>query len=137
MTLRLEGYFQNMDNLLKLPVLKVVNPVLKKYLTKEHIKEEYTLRTLIKLVANAHGGVHIEEWKNVPVDLMTDSNSPYNINSNSKLYDLMNNITELVLLALKPLIQAVSNNFKSTRPVGREVSGIFYTLQPGQTIHDV
>lgn len=115
-----EGY--TLEQFLKLNVVHFNNPSLKEYLNQNNVAENYTVKDLIKLVANAHGGVHIEKWKNIPKELFIDSNSPFNINENSNLHRVIDNISEIVLAILENLNLTVINNIKSIEPIGYETT---------------
>jgi hypothetical protein len=117
-----QGEFFKIPNFLKLPAMKIDSLYLKKHINDEHIKYEYTVQDIIKLVANAHGGVHSEGWEDIHPELMTNSHSPFNINSNSKLHDIMKSISNFVLVSLRPLRVCTINNVRNTRAIGAEVS---------------
>jgi len=121
-----QGKLMTIKQFLDLPIIKINNLELRKYADNKHIKIEYNINSLIKLVANAHGGVHIEKWTNIPVDLMTDNSSPFNINNNSKLHLILNNIADITILLLKPLFDQVKLNLMNTKSIGAEGSQVFY-----------
>ncbi|MEO9257077.1 MAG: hypothetical protein ABI207_01770 [Crocinitomicaceae bacterium] len=110
---------------LKLPAIKTNNPQLKNYLNHENrIAEEYSNAELIQLIANAHGGVHIANWDIVSDFIASDSSSPFNINQNSKMHDLIDNIAEIIFTMLEPLSKMVFENIQKTPPVAYETESV-------------
>lgn len=114
----------DLPKFLKLPAIKINNPQLKSYLHINKIAEEYSIAELIQLIANAHGGVHFENWDNVSDFMATNSSSPFNINSNSKTHDLIDNASEIIYAMLKPLEEIVFENILKTKPVAVEETAI-------------
>ena len=119
------GEFIGLESFLSLPAIRTNNQDIKKYCDINHIKENYSIREIIKLVANAHGGVHFEKWNNIPPQLMTDPISPFNINDNSKLHDIVLYVSIFVAEALKPLADHVYIELKRTKPTSVEATAIF------------
>ena len=120
-----EGDSLSISQFLKLPVLKIHNPSLLQHVNeKKKISTTYSVGSLIKLIANGHGGVHIENWENVSGDLMTDHASPFNINENSMLHELIEDISTIVLQSLTPLADAVWSNINTTRPISWEAQAV-------------
>ncbi len=111
-----------LPNFLKLPAIKINNPQLKEYLHQNRIAEEYSIAELIQLIANAHGGVHFENWDSVSGFIATDSSSPFNINSNSKMHNLIDNASEIIYRMLEPLKELVFENLHKTSPIAQEVT---------------
>lgn len=120
------GEFFTIPNFLKLPAIRIQDKKLKEYLDKNHIAEEYSIHDIIKLVANAHGGVHVEAWENIHPHLMTDATSPFNINSNSKLHDIIQYTSDFILKALDPLGETVFNNITNRQPTAVEATTTVY-----------
>lgn len=112
----------DLSKFLKLPAIKINNPQLKDYLKENRIAEEYSIEELIKLIANAHGGVHFENWDNVSGFMETNSSSPFNINSNSKMHDLIDNAAGIIYKMLEPLYKIVCENIKTTEPIAHEAT---------------
>jgi hypothetical protein len=110
---------------LKLPAFTIQDNTLKNYIDANHIKEEYCIQDIIKLLANAHGGVHFETWENIDYSLMVEPNSPFNINTNSRLYDIIEYTTDYVLAVLEPLAIQVQANVYRTKPISIEISQTF------------
>jgi hypothetical protein len=78
------------NELLNTVVLSSDHPYLKSFLEKRHIESSYTLQSLIKLISNGHGGSHIEmNWENIPIHIACDTLSPFNINPQSILNDII------------------------------------------------
>ena len=120
-------YFDNengeecaLPSFLKLAAIKINNPQLKEYLHQNRIAEEYSIAELIQLIANAHGGVHFANWDNVTGFIATDSSSPFNINPNSKMHDLIDNAAEIIYKMLEPLGKMVFENLRTTLPIAQE-----------------
>lgn len=111
----------DISEFLKLPVIRINSPQLKRHIGKKLIREEYNVNQIIKLIANGHGGVHIEEWGNdIPGYILTDNTSPFNINTNSKLHDTIDNISELIIKTLEPLSKLVIDNLKTINGIAWE-----------------
>lgn len=129
----------NIVNFLKLPIIRIDNSQLTDFIKKQQtessknkkenslLKTEYDISSIIKLIANGLGGVHFSSWNNnqIPRQLMTDDSSPFNLNSNSKLHSIIDNLSIITLEMLAPLINVVENNLQSTAPISTEVSAIF------------
>lgn len=114
----------DLPKFLKLPAIKINNPQLKNYLHGKRIAEEYSIAELIQLIANAHGGVHTENWDTVSGFMATNSSSPFNINPNSKMHDLINNAAEIIYTMLEPLRKTVFENTRKTEPIAFEETTI-------------
>lgn len=116
----------SIKKLLALPVLELDNQRLNQFLDVDYIEQKYSYRDIIKLVANAHGGVHFNGWENDKVCslLQTDEGSPFNINSNSKLHNIINDCSILTLKMVQPLVDAVNENIRSPKPLAVSVSMI-------------
>ena len=113
----------NLQSFLKFTIIEIINEDLKKLLHLNKVSDTYTVSDIIKLIANCHGGVHFDEWKGqVPSSLMTERSSPFNINTNSFLYDVLQNITEIVIIYLTPLWNEVVKSLMETKPLGVEAS---------------
>ena len=103
---------------LKLPAIQISKEHFKEFEHLKIIQELYTVQDVIKLVANAHGGVHFEKLdNNIDSYFSTSDDSPFNINSNSVMHEVLDNIIEIILLYLSPLRRKVHNNLKSTKPI--------------------
>jgi len=100
--------------------LWIDDPYIKEHIDGKHVLEKYCIRNIIKLVANAHGGVHMERWENIPSFILTNSHSPFNINSNSKLHDIIDYTSEITLHALLLLRTNVTENLRNTKPISIE-----------------
>lgn len=106
---------------LDLPVVMINNPQLKEYLDYDHVEESYNVQGIIKLVANAHGGVHIKKWGGaISSYIATGADSPFNINQNSVLHELIDNTSRILLNMLEPLRKEVHENLKKTKPIAYE-----------------
>ena len=120
------GENYSIPKFLKLPAIQINNPQLKEYLDKNHVFEEYDISKIIKLIANAHGGVHFENWGDeISSFIATDASSPFNLNTNSKLHEIIDNISEIILDYLDPLGKKVYYNLKSTKPLAHEFTQTF------------
>lgn len=115
----------NIPTFLKLLAIKIQDQTLKNYIQANHIKEEYSIQEIIKLLANAHGGVHFETWENIHFSLMVEPSSPFNINTNSKLYDIIENVADFILTALEPLASLIQGTVSRTKPISFEFSETF------------
>lgn len=107
------------DKFLNQTVMVNKNPSYVEFLKLSHIDEEYTVLKIINLIANAHGGVHIEKtWKDI-VDghkIFADETSPFNINFNSRLHDIIDDISTICIKAMKPLVDKI--NSQESKPLG-------------------
>lgn len=118
-----EGELFSIPKYLALPIVMINNPHIKEYLDNDHIKETYSVSGIIKLVANAHGGVHFKKWgEEVSSYIATDADSPFNINQNSVLHEVIDNTINVILNMLNPLREAVHENLKKTKPIVYESS---------------
>ena len=120
------GEWMNIPKFLEQPILEIDNPKLKEYfeIEEEHIFRKYNINQFIKLIANAHGGVHIKKWDRVSIDLMSERSSPFNINSNSMLHDMIDNVVEIVIELLKPLLNKVNQNILEAKPIAWEIKQV-------------
>ncbi|WP_100610415.1 hypothetical protein [Confluentibacter lentus] len=102
------------ENFLKLPVLEINDSDLKYFLKSKHISEKYSIKSIIELIANAHGGVHVENWKDFDLKrIFFSETSPLNINPNSIMNDIIDNISIILLKILEPLTNTVKNRLET------------------------
>ena len=120
------GEWMNIAKFLEQPILEIDNPKLNDYfeIEEEHILKKYNVNQFVKLIANAHGGVHVKKWDKVSVDLMSDRSSPFNINWNSLLHDMIDNIVEIILNLLNPLVNKVNQNILVAKPIAWEIKQV-------------
>jgi hypothetical protein len=113
-----DGDYYNISNFLKLKVVYLNIPTLLDEKKSSHIKMEYNVNELIKLFANAHGGVHLENWKDdIHNFLSSHPLSPYNINENSDFYLIIKNISLVLLKMVESLEKEVKRNLQETLPI--------------------
>lgn len=104
----------NIDDFLNFPVIETNDSSLKKFLKNNHISDNYTVKTLIKLIANAHGGVHIENWNDFDLKkIFFEETSPLNINPNSVMNNIIDNISLTLIKILAPLTLAVEKRLET------------------------
>lgn len=112
-----DGDEVSISKFLELDCILINDPKLKEYLSENNIQEKYNVRELIKLIANCHGGVHFENWSNIPSFVTTGEFSPFNINVNSRMHEIIDNCASILLKGIEPLTLDVLNNLKTTKPV--------------------
>ena len=66
----------------------------------------------------------LKKWDKVSVDLMSDRSSPFNINWNSLLHDMIDNIVEIILNLLNPLVNKVNQNILVAKPIAWEIKQV-------------
>lgn len=112
------GDFFKISDFLEVKVIEIYIPTLLENGKSKHIKSEYNVRELIKLFANAHGGVHLENWnKDFHNFISVHPTSPCNINANSDFYSIIRNISDILLAMIEPLEEQVNLNLQKTEPI--------------------
>lgn len=109
---------QSIDVFLSQVVMKNHNPTYTEFLELNHIEKEYSVCKIINLIANAHGGVHLEKkWKGIINEnvIYSDETSPFNINFNSKLHEIIDDISIICLESLRPLVEKIKT--QKTKPI--------------------
>ena len=114
-----KGDFFKISDFLNTKVIEIDIPTLLENSQSKHIKSEYNVRELIKVFANAHGGVHLENWsKDFHNFISVHPTSPVNINANSDFYSIIKNISAILLSMIEPLEEQVILNLQKTDPIG-------------------
>lgn len=115
------GDFFTIDKVLSLKIIDIKIPTLEQYLSSQNLKMEYDINGMIKLFANAHGGVHIDKMEEKMHNfLFAHSGSPFNLNSNSDFYNVMFNVSSILLKAIAPLTNEVKLKLKTAKPMAQE-----------------
>ncbi|WP_034042241.1 hypothetical protein [Wocania ichthyoenteri] len=98
------------DSFLKQVVMSNADKSYDEFLNLAHIEKEYTVKKIIDLIANGHGGVHIEKsWsKKLNIsDVFSDETSPLNISFNSKLHNIVDDISLICIEAMLPICEKI------------------------------
>ena len=116
-----DGDLFSIDKILLLKIIDIKIPTLEEYLNAQNLKMEYDINGMIKLFANAHGGVHIDKMEEKMHNfLFSHSGSPFNLNSNSDFYNVMFNVSSILLKAIAPLTNEVKLKLKTAKPIVQE-----------------